>query len=71
MAKNNKAIKKLKWKTNKSFLDYGTERWENKCFVIERDSSATYLFVRKTIDLIGRFKKLSSAKKVAQLISNG
>ena len=64
-------MKKLKWKYSDKFIDYGTEQWSAAKFIIERDSNTTYLFNKKHEDLIAKFKKLSSAKKVAQLIYNG
>lgn len=66
-------MKKLKWKYNDKFLkDYHTEIWGCKNWRIEKDASNThFLFNRGGYDLIGSFKKLSTAKKVAQLIHNG
>lgn len=72
--------KKLKWRYVNKFIQYGVHVWRADTFIIERDSSATFLFRKlKTygIDQIGVFRKyskvkqLSIAKKVAQMIYNG
>ena len=65
---------KLKWKTTNSSYE---KHWVSKFFKIELvegfggDNDGDVYFLYKGIRQIDYFKKLSSAKKVAQLIHEG
>lgn len=65
---------KPKWKydiTNKEWWTSESGAWDNDAFSIKKSEYGRYVLARGIFRHVASFKKLSSAKKVAELIING
>lgn len=63
-------MEKLKWKYSKIEFRYYADKFNVRSSIQRKNKWVLYTN-RSRIRIVGFFKKLSSAKKVAQLINNG